>query len=129
MSLSRSTRKAQWPDHPVAGEEAFEVEEQELLERQEAQLARGRLQADEAGDLLGDRQERLEVALVGLALELEGEREAGVRDEGEGVRGVDGERREDREDLAQEHVVEFAAVVVRELSRVRSVMPAASIRS
>ena len=102
-------------DHPVAGEETFEVEEEEFLERQEAVLAGGRLQADEAGDLLGDGQERLEVAFVGFALELEREREARVRDEGEGMRGVDGERRQDREDLAQEDVVELAAVFFGEL--------------
>jgi hypothetical protein len=74
-----------------------------------------RLQADEADDLLRDRQERLQLSLVGLPLELEREREAGVRDEGEGMRGIDGQRREDREDLAQEDLVKLAAVFLGEV--------------
>ncbi len=102
-------------DHPVAGEEAFEMEEQEFLERKEAVLPGGRLEPDEARDLLRDWQKRLQVALVRLALELEREAEARVRDEREGMRGVDGERRQDREDLAQEDVVELLAVIIGQL--------------
>ena len=103
-------------EHDVAGEELAEEDLEQRLERQEAGLALGPVgQADEARNLAGDRQQRLEHGVVGVAPELQAHGEAAVGDEGEGVRRVDGERREDREDLVEEvalHELEVGALEV-----------------
>ena len=87
--------------HPVAREEAFDVQQQHVLEEDEALRALACGQVDETGDLMRDRQQRLPGPAVALALEFEREAVAHVGDEGEGVRRVDGQRREHREDLLE----------------------------
>ena len=104
------------PEHDVAGEEAVEEHLEQRLERQEPDLPlRARRQPHEARHLRRHRQQRLERGVVGGALELQPHGEAAVGDEREGVRRVDGERRQDREDLLEEvrlHHLEVGALQV-----------------
>ena len=90
----------------VAGEEHVEMEEEKFLKRQEAVFAVFAGQRHKAGNLLGDGQQRLERAVVGFALQLQGQRKAGVGDEGEGMGRVNREGREHGKDVAQEVVFE-----------------------
>ena len=111
-SALRVTRKASWPSISMPGEERVEVGGDHLLERHEA-LAVGH--HDEAGQ----QQRHLhpgEAALLGDRVAHDhGEVERQVGDVRERVTGVDGERREHREDALLEHLVEVLAVVVVEL--------------
>ena len=71
-------------------------------------------QPDEAGELIGDRQQGVHGGAVALAPQLDAEREGAVLDEGEGMRGIDRDRRQDRQMLAQEVLLEpFALEGVR----------------
>ena len=90
----------------VAGEEHVEMEEEKFLKRQEAVFAVFAGQRHKAGNLLGDGQKRLERAVIGFALQLQGQRKAGVGDEGEGMGWVNREGREHGKDVAQEVVFE-----------------------
>ena len=86
----------------IAGEQHAKVDQQQLFQRQEAVLARAAGQRDEAGDLLGDRQQGLQWAVVGQAFQFQRKGKSGVGDEGKRMGGVDGQRREDRENLGKE---------------------------
>ena len=95
----------------IAGEERAEMKKQQFLKRKKA-LAAG--QGDETGDLLRDRQKRLQPAPV-AAFQFQRKTEAGVGDEGEGVGRVDSQRREDRENLAHEIVRQEFLIPFRQL--------------
>src|SRR4029453_11580910 len=95
-------------DHLVAGEQARQVDVDQVLEREEADRSTG--QAHEAVDLRRQWQQRHQRAAVVLALQLQDGREAAVGDEGKGMRRVDGKRRQDREDLVDEVLVEPRAL-------------------
>ena len=56
-------------------------------------------QADEAHELARDRDQRVHGGAVALAPELDADGDAAVLDEGEGMRGIDGDRRQDRQIL------------------------------
>ena len=108
------------PLHLVAREEPRRVHGDERLERDEARAAAPFeiRQADEALDLRRQAHERIEAPPVMGMDELEGDAETEVRDEGERMRRVDGERRQHREDVEQEMVFEpggFRAVQARRL--------------
>jgi hypothetical protein len=95
------TRKAPCP---------FTADEQagRLLDRDRARGGDpfGRRQADEALDLVGHANERIHRLAVAHARELQRNCEAEIGDERKRVRGIDGERREQREDMAQEMILE-----------------------
>ena len=59
-------------------------------------------QGDEPGDLLRDRQQRLQRPVIGNPLQLQRQTESGVRDERERMRRVDGQWRQHRKDIRQE---------------------------
>jgi hypothetical protein len=61
-------------------------------------------------------QQRHQWPAVVLAVQLQDGREAAVGDEGKGMRRIDGERRQDREDLVDEILVEPRALGVGELA-------------
>ena len=97
---------AQDAENAVAGQleggrkDAVEEQQDELLQQHEADVVAG--QPDEALKLRRHRQQRVEVlAAVGI-VELEGEAEAEIGDEGERVGRIDRDRRQDREDIFEE---------------------------
>ncbi len=101
--------------YPIAGEKLADVQDQEFLKWQEA-VAAFRGERDEAVDLRRNRQKRAQGALVERALELECEGKAFVRDEREGVGGVHRQRREDRKDLVEEHILEMPLIFLGQLA-------------
>ena len=107
---------AQYPERAVAhvfvaGKEAAQMQQQQFFQRQGAVTPLGRGQGDESVDLRRDRQQRLQRALVLLAFKLQRQRVTQIGDEGERMRRVDGQRRQDREYLVQEHIRQHLAVV------------------
>ena len=99
--------------HLVAGEQARQEDVDEFFQRQEAD--RRARQAHETIDLRRQGQQRHQRALVLLALQLQHRREAAVRDERERMRRIDGQRRQDREDLVDEILLEPGTFGGREL--------------
>ena len=97
----------------VAGEQPVEEDLEEPLERKipDLSLGPGR-EAHHARDLVRHRQQRLEHRVVLFAAQLQAHRKAAVGDEGERMRRVDGEGRQDREDLLEE--VAFQGLHVRD---------------
>ena len=78
------------------------MQQQHFFELDEPVLSIAAGQFDEAVDLLRNGQQRLQGALVADAFQLQRQAKAHVGDEGEGVRRVDRQRREHRENLRQE---------------------------
>ena len=95
-------------DHREAGEEVIEIEPDHLLERQEAHRLAG--QPDEAVERAGNEQQRLHPVAVAGPAQLQRQAQAEIGDEGKGMRRIDGERRQHREDLAHEALFEPGAV-------------------
>ena len=94
--------------HFVTGKQAARVEHDHLLQRDEARGSRFReiRQADEA---LGPRRqadERIQNLAVAPANQLQGDGGAEIGNERERMRRVDGERRQHREDVAEEVILE-----------------------
>ena len=90
----------------VAGEQAVDEQAGHLLQRDQAHhLALGR-QADEAVDLAGHADQRVHLLAVGGARELERDGEAEARDEREGVGRIDRQRRQQREHVVEEIVLD-----------------------
>ena len=114
MSEVADDPEAALPFQGVAWEKPPGEQRDHLLEGDEAGGAGlGEIgQADEALDLRGQADERLEDLALGLHLglaladELQRDREAEVRDERERVRRIDRERRQHRKDVVQEVVLE-----------------------
>jgi hypothetical protein len=94
--------------HIEAGKQAIEEQRQHLLDRQVALPAPG--QAHEALDRRGDRDQALDVLVVPLPPQIEDHAEAEVGDEGERVRRVDRDRRENREQALHEVSLEPLAL-------------------
>ena len=91
----------------AAGEQVIEEERHQALQRDHPALglASGRpagRQIPESSDLGGEGRERVEQPSVRNAPDLQHQRERQVRDEREGVRRIDGQRRQHREQLGQE---------------------------
>ncbi len=86
--------------HPVAGKQTRHEDADHGLQSDEANVFHALLarQPDEAVELRGDRQQRVHGAQAALAHELEPEREAEIRDEGERMGRIDGDRREHGKD-------------------------------
>ena len=72
-------------------------------------------QANKTHELARDRDQRVHGGAVALAPELDADRDAAVGDEWEGMRGIDGNRREDRQILGDELSVEPFALGSLEL--------------
>src|SRR5699024_2706564 len=92
---------------PVAGKKFAKLEQQQPFKRKETMPGPVLRQFDETVDLPGDRQQRLQRAIVVDALKLQRQREPRIRDEGERMRRVDGQRREHRKDALDEKLVEI----------------------
>jgi hypothetical protein len=111
----------------IAGEQHVQVQQQQFFQRQEAVLAFAR-QADEPGDLLRDRQQRLQRPPVGHAAPAPAPGENPVLGmNGKGVRRVDGQRRQHRKDVGQEVAFQKFQVARRQLGAADEVIPSASI--
>ncbi len=102
-------------DHLVAREQARQVDVDQILERQEAD--RSTRQADETVDLRRQGQQRHQRPAIVAALQLQDRREAAVGNERKRMRRIDGERRQDREDLVDEILVEPRTLGLGELAR------------
>ncbi len=92
------------------------------LHAHEADLARGlrslaRRQADEALELPGNRHQRVHGGLVVVAGEFQSDSKSPVRDEREGMRGIDCDWRQNREDVVDEVRLEPSRLCRRELFR------------
>ena len=72
-------------------------------------------QADEAVELRRDRQQRVHGAERSFAHQLQSEREAEIRDERERMGGIDRDRRQHRENMIEEMILEPVALPIREL--------------
>ena len=94
----------------VARKQPRHLEHQQIFERQEPKRAFGGGQGDETVDLRRDRQQRLKGALVAGAFQLKRQGVAGVGDEGEGVRGVNRQRGQNRKDTVQEYIVKIGQI-------------------
>src|SRR6185295_5149638 len=95
------------PLHRVAGEEAGNEQAGRMLQRDETRASALRVgQADKAIDDAGHTDQRVHVAPVARARELQRDREAEIGDEGERMRRVDRERGKDREDVMEEMVLQ-----------------------
>ena len=111
---SREQPRQMHADHGLDADEA---------DRRHVLAGCGRLQgqADEAHQLHRDRDQRVHGGAVTLAPELDADGDAAVLDEGEGMRGVDGDRRQDRQILGCELPVEPFAFGRRQLLRLDDV--------
>ncbi len=105
----------------IHDDDGFEPHEADRLRR----LAlRGRIvgrQADEAGDLVGQRHDGVHGGAVTLTLELDADGDAAVLDERERVRGIDGDRGQDRQILGHELAVEPHALHLGQIRRLDDV--------
>src|SRR6516165_4896871 len=92
----------------VAGEEAGDEKADQLFERDHADSRRslGSRQADEAVDLVRHADERVHRLAVARARQVQRDGEAEVGNERKWMRGIDGERGEQRENLPKEMVFE-----------------------
>ena len=96
-----------------AGEQLVDEETDHRLQADEAQLGRigvGSAEPDEALELPGDGDQAVHGLAVAVALHLDGEDEALVEDEREGMRRIDGDRGEDREVVGHEQALQPAAL-------------------
>ena len=94
------------PGQLIAREKRADIQQQKLFERQEPRLAIRGGQAHETVDLAGDRQQRLQFAPVARAAHLKRKRKPLVRNERKGMRRVDGQRRQHREDSGKKLLFE-----------------------
>ena len=117
ISQSRMTRNAPCPLTRIAGEEPSDEQAGRLLERDDPRSrgAVGSRQSDEALDLVGNADERIHGLAIAGTGERERDREAEIGDERKRMRRVDGERRKQREDLAQEVVFQPGPFLSRHL--------------
>ena len=99
----------------IAGEEHAQMQKQQLFQRQKAMLPRLRGQGHESRDLLGDGQQRLQAALVAAAFQFQRKAKAGVGDEGKGMRRVNRQGRQHREDIGHEMLFKELQVARRQL--------------
>ena len=107
------------PFHRIAGEEPCGEKRHRLVEADEAiDAALARRQADEAVEALRHAHQRGHALAARLAPELERNRQAEIGDERERVRGIDGERRQHREDGIEEMVLQPVALALGDLGRV-----------
>ena len=115
------------PDHAegalpldrIARKQLGDEQRGDLLQRDQARGAvRRRGQADEAVDLLRKADQRVHRFPVAGAHEMERQGEAEIGNEREGMGGVDRERRQNREDVAQEMVGEPRPVGLLERIRI-----------
>ena len=86
------------------------MQKQQLFERQEPGTAIVRWQANEAIHLMRDGQQCLQNAAVCCAFQLQREAVSGVGDEREGMCRINGQWRENRKDLPQEHIIQKTPV-------------------
>ena len=117
LAVAQHAERALAPD-PVAWEQARHENADHGFEPDEPDRAlapSARRQLDEARELRGDRHQSVHGAQRPLAHELEPQREAEIGNEGKRMRGVDGDRREHREDVAEEMVLEPGALGVGQL--------------
>ena len=95
------------PAHRIAREQATDEQSDCRFERNEARSALLPLRkTKEPLDLRRHANEGVHSAAVALADQLQGKREAEVRDEGEWMRRVDGERRQNRKHMVQKVILE-----------------------
>ena len=102
--------------HLVARKKLADEGEDDLFEQNEAQWPRDRgvRQFDEAVDAGGKTHQRVHCPMFGLALEFERKGEAKVGNEREGMRRVDCQRRQHREDVEEKIVLQPLAVADRQ---------------
>ena len=100
------------PDRPeMAARLHFEIREQ-MMEHQPDQIFQSYIarrfarQPDEAGKLVGQAHQRIEGLAVVRPRQFQRDGEAQIRDEGEGMGGIDRDRRQDRKHFFHEMVVE-----------------------
>ena len=98
------------PDHLVARKQPVEMKEQQFLQGNEPMHAILCRKRHETLDLGGHRQERAQRPLVRPTAQFQRKRVSFVRNERERVRRIDGQRRQDREDLIEEEVFEVRLV-------------------
>ncbi len=101
--------------HRVAGKQAVEIKPDGVFQRDEARLVVEIGQADEALKLRRHGKQRRHRLAIVAARDADHHDEAEIRNEREGMRGVDGERRKNGENLLAEFAVESDAVFCREL--------------
>ena len=103
----------------VAGEQPADEQAGCLFQRDQAHravLARGH--ADEAVDLAGHADQRVHRLAVRGAHQLQRDGEAEARDEREGVRRIDRKRREQREDVVEEVILDPAPLALGDVASV-----------
>ena len=101
-----------------AGKQLLDMGDDHRLQQHQPRAASGRLrQADEAVDLGRHAHQRLHPRARAAVREVERERQAEIGNEGEGMSRVDRQRRQHREDMQEEMVVEPEPFGLAELRR------------
>ena len=83
---------------------------QQIFERQEPQCPSGAGSATKRSICAGIGNSACKRALVAAAFKLQRQRVAGVGDERERMRRVDGQRRQHRENLVEKHIIEMREI-------------------
>ena len=106
--------------HGIAGKQTPDEQADRGLKGDETRrrLLASIRQTDEALDLRRHADQRIHAAAVGVARKLQREREAEIRNERKGVCRIDRKRRQHREDLVEEMILEPSALVTRKLGAV-----------
>ena len=102
----------------VAGKQPADEQHGRVLERDQADGVAGARQLDEALDLLRHADQRVHRLAVLHARELQREREAEIGNERERMRRIDRQRREQREDVGEEMLLQPGALGLLELRAV-----------
>ena len=99
------------PDHLIAGEQTADEQSDRVFQQNEAgRVGLGFRQPDEAGNAGRHAHQRVQRPSVALPLQLQRERKAEIGDERERMRRIDRQRRQYREDVLQEELVEPAVL-------------------
>ena len=120
MSLSRMTRNAPFAEHLEARKQEADEGDDQAVERDEARgrAERAVRQAHEALDAARNAHQRAHRPPVLRIEQFERQREAEIGNERERMRRIDGERRQDREDVLQEIILQPVALPAGEIGDV-----------
>ncbi|EKD60760.1 MAG: hypothetical protein ACD_54C00565G0001 [uncultured bacterium] len=100
----------------IAGKQHVQMQQQQFFQRQEAMLAVFPRQRHKPRNLLRNRQQRFQRAVIGFPLQLQRQRKPGVRDKRKRMRRVDRQGRQHREHLVQKVIFQKLLVPRRQLA-------------
>ena len=116
------------PLHRIAGEQLADEQAGHAFDRDQAHFAAvaGLRQADEALDPVRHADERIHRLAVPGARQLQGDGEAEIGNERERMRRIDGERRQQREDMGEKMILEPGLLRLGDSGPSTSTMPSSA---